>query len=79
MAKKLAVTFYIGVLNLWQKNLLMPSTLGFRFVAKKLAIALLVYGSLYYIVAKKLANAFLVYRSIENLDLWQKTLLMLSG
>ena len=34
----------LGVL--WQKNLLIPSTLGFRSVAKKLANALLIYGSL---------------------------------
>ena len=60
MAKKLAVTFYIGVLNLWQKNLLMPSTLGFRFVTKKLANGLtwpFVCGGFKF-VAKKLAIAF---------------------
>ena len=81
VAKKLAVTFYIGVLNLWQKNLLIPSILVYQDLDlwhKNLLMPSQYIGHWkYYIVAKKLANAFLVYRSIEYLDLWQKNLQLL--
>ena len=46
---------------LWQKNLLIPSTLGFRFVAKKLANVLLVYGSLEILHCGKKTCSYLLH------------------